>query len=176
MGHNKDINRKRKTQVGKEIDFRSTLLSQVQQQFEKFKTTKAKNETTSRWDEYIGADKIIISHKEKQAKAKATIEEAKKEKEEFKENNKSRVVSRLSKQNEVSDETFNRKFATDAAWISIKDKFDKADLEIKNTEEDIIERTKKLEKRRFNNLTFIGHLFMKNLIIPRIIHECCVSP
>merc|ERR1712224_713377 len=39
-----------------------------------------------------------------------------------------------------------------------------------------IERTKKLEKRRFNNLTFIGHLFMKNLIIPRIIHECCVSP
>merc|ERR1712173_312172 len=50
-----------------------------------------------------------------------------------------------------------------------------AQSEIVNWEEEIEEKRKKIKKRRYGNITFIGHLFERDLLIEKVVHDYCIK-
>merc|ERR1711972_102995 len=50
-----------------------------------------------------------------------------------------------------------------------------AQSEIVSWEEEIEEKRKKIKKRRYGNITFIGHLFERDLLIEKVVHDYCIK-
>ena len=71
---------------------------------------------------------------------------------------------------------FWRFFAWAYEFWHLSDKEKKiAESEVISWKGEIDERRKKIKKRRYGNIIFIGHLFERDLLIEKVIHDYCIK-
>ena len=185
--HNKEVIKKACQAKGKDPNdkehikelgipnFRDTLLRSVQELYEKFSLIEEKKTTDGElqgFEKYLAEDEKIINNKKSVEKAKEGLKPILDEMEAYKqEKRKKRIGSNLYTNEEVM-----KKLETDDGWKKLNEKKKVVEAEIRNWEDEVVERENKLKRRRFGNVKFIGELFKRGLLIEKIIHKCCIEP